>query len=212
MRRSRSPGFSPSHSCHEERVEHGVRANDSTGDDSCLRTSRASSRRGSFLTLGKMKSVFWLIPNSVAGRPGPQWEPWSVADIRAAGFDAVVNLSEHAPDMEAFETFGIESSWVPLPGDIPPTDAAQEQFVAALPRALAFVSAQVTKGRRVLIHCHGGRDRTGMLLAVLVAKRDGLTAAAAIRRVREVRPTAITAEGWEDLALRVIPRVVATLP
>ena len=156
-----------------------------------------------------MKSVFWLFPNSVGGRPGPTWETWSVAELRAAGFDAVVNLSEHPSDIEAFEAFGIETRWVPLPGDIPPTEGSPEQFVEALSRALAFVSAQMSKGRRVLIHCHGGRDRTGMLLAALVAKRDGLSAAAAIEKVREVRPAAITASGWEALALEVIPRVVA---
>jgi protein-tyrosine phosphatase len=156
-----------------------------------------------------VKSVFWLIPDSVGGRPGPQWAPWSVAELRAAGFNAIVNLSEQPSDVAAFEACGIESSWVPLPGDIPPTAASHAHFVEALPRALAFVGAQMSGGRRVLIHCHGGRDRTGMLLAALVAKQEGLSAAAAIARVREVRPDAITADGWEAFALQVIPRIIA---
>jgi protein-tyrosine phosphatase len=70
----------------------------------------------------------------------------------------------------------------------------------------------MSKGRRVLVHCHAGKDRTGMLLAVIVAKKEGLPARAAIEKVREVRPLAITAPGWEALALEVIPRVVAKLP
>lgn len=156
--------------------------------------------------------MFWLIRDSIGGRPGPQWEPWSIAELRSAGFDAVINLSEHPPDFEAFEAVGIEASWVPLPTDVPPTNESQEQCVEALPRAFAFVSTQISKGRRVLIHCHAGKDRTGMLLAVLVAKKEGLLARAAIAKVREVRPLAITAPGWEALALEVIPRVVAKLP
>jgi len=159
-----------------------------------------------------MKSVFWLIRDAIAGRPGPQMDPWSVSELRAAGFDAVINLSEHPSDFEAFAAANMEASWVPLPTDVPPTKESEEQCVEALPRAYAFVSAQRLKGRRVLVHCHAGKDRTGILLAVLVAKTEGLPAQAAIRRVREVRPLAITAPGWEALALAVIPRVVAKLP
>ena len=159
-----------------------------------------------------MKSVFWLIRDAVGGRAGPQLEPWSVTELRAGGFEAVINLSEHPSDTEAFEAAGMEASWVPLPTDVPPTRESEEKCVEALPRAFAFVTSQMSRGRRVLVHCHAGKDRTGMLLAVLVAKKEGLPAEAAIRKIREVRPLAITAPGWEALALRVIPRVVAELP
>src|SRR5687767_8357261 len=159
-----------------------------------------------------MKSVFWLIRDVIGGRAGPQLEPWSVSELRAGGFDAVINLSEHPSDLGAFEAAGMEASWVPLPTDVPPTKKSEEQCVEALPRAFAFVSAQMSKGRRVLVHCHAGKDRTGILLAVIVAKKESLSARAAIQRVREVRPFAITAPGWETLALQVIPRVVAKLP
>jgi protein-tyrosine phosphatase len=148
----------------------------------------------------------------VGGRPGPQWEPWSLAELRAAGFDAVINLSEHPSDREALEASGLESSWVPLPTDVPPTAESEEKCIEALPRAFAFVTSQMSRGRRILVHCHAGKDRTGLLLALLVAKQEGLTAEAAIRKVREVRPLAITAPGWEALALQLIPRVVAKLP
>ena len=160
----------------------------------------------------RMKSVFWLIPGAIGGRPGPQLQPWSVAELRAAGVGAVINLSEHATDFKAFEAVGIDASWVPLPTDVPPTKESEAQCVEALPRALAFVSAQISRGRRVLVHCHAGKDRTGMLLAVFLAKKEGLSARTAIEKVRDVRPLAITAPGWEALALEVIPRVVAKLP
>jgi protein-tyrosine phosphatase len=159
-----------------------------------------------------MKSVFWLIRNAVGGRPGPQLEPWSVAELRAAGFDAVINLSEHPPDFETFAAAGMEASWVPLPTDIPPTKESEEKCIEALPRAFAFLSTQLSHGRRVLVHCYAGKDRTGMLLALFLAKKNGLSASAAIQKVREVRPHAITAPGWEALALAVIPRVMTKLP
>jgi protein-tyrosine phosphatase len=158
-----------------------------------------------------MNSVFWLVRDSIGGRPGPQFAPWSMAEIRAAGFDAVLNLSEHPPDRAALAAAGMESGWVPLPTDIPPTHASAEQCCEALPRAFAFLDAQVAKGRRVLVHCYAGKDRTGMLLALYVARQHGLSASAAIRKVREVRPLAITSPGWETLALAVIPRVLEQL-
>jgi protein-tyrosine phosphatase len=158
-----------------------------------------------------MKSVFWLIRDAVGGRPGPHWDPWSVTELRAAGFEAVINLSEHPSDLASLEAVGMEASWVPLPTDVPPTKESEEKCVDALPRALAFVISQMSRGRRILVHCHAGKDRTGMLLAVLVAKQDGLPAEASIRKVRAVRPLALTAPGWEALALRVIPRVVGEL-
>jgi protein-tyrosine phosphatase len=158
-----------------------------------------------------MKSVFWLVRDGVGGRAGPQLEPWSIMELRSAGFDAVLNLSEHPSDFTALEAAGMEARWVPLPTDVPPTREAEEKCVEALPAALAFVTAQRSRGRRILVHCHAGKDRTGMLLALLLAKEEGIPADAAIRRVREVRPLAITAPGWEALALKVIPRVVAGL-
>lgn len=138
-------------------------------------------------------------------------DPWEVRELRDAGFDAVINLSEHPSDDAAFAAAGLEASWVPLPTDIPPTKKAEEQFIAELPRAYDFVAAQMAQGRRVLVHCHAGKDRTGILLALVVAKQDGVSARAAIECVRTVRPLAITAPGWEALALEVIPRVVAGL-
>jgi protein-tyrosine phosphatase len=169
-------------------------------------------RHDSSWTFSKiMKSVFWLVRDAIGGRPGPQLEPWSIAELRAAGFDAVINLSEHPSDVAGLSEVGMEAAWVPLPTDVPPTKESQDKCVEALPRAFAFLAEQTARGRRVLVHCHAGKDRTGMLLAIFLAKKEGLSAVAAIQRVREVRPLAITAPGWEALALEVIPRVLAKL-
>ena len=157
----------------------------------------------------EMKSVFWLIQDSVAGRPGPKNAPWVLTDIRAAGFDTVLNLSGHEPDYPAFELAGLQAAWIPLPSEIPPTEDSEIRCQEALPRAYDFLAAQIDAGRRVLVHCFSGRDRTGLLFAFLLARRDGLPAREAILKVREVRPSAMTAAGWEDLAMRIIPRLIS---
>jgi protein-tyrosine phosphatase len=158
-----------------------------------------------------MKFVFWMIPRVLAGRPGPAMVKWQPRALRAAGFHTVLNLSDYAPDLTRLDAAGLRSHWVPLPMDFPATEESEKQCLAALPRALAFLSAELEAGRRVLVHCFAGRDRTGMLLALFLARRDGLPADQAIARVREVRPEAISAPGWEALALRVIPTLAVAL-
>ncbi len=159
-----------------------------------------------------MKSVFWLVPDSIAGRSGPQRDPWSLSELRAGGFDAILNLSQYEPDAAAFESAGLASAWVPLPTDVPATAESAEKCVADLPRAYVFFRDQLAARRRVLVHCWAGQDRTGLLLALHVAHRDGLSAPEAIAQVRTVRPLALTTAGWEALALAVIPRVLEKLP
>ncbi|MCP4205199.1 MAG: hypothetical protein GY769_25085, partial [bacterium] len=49
----------------------------------------------------------------------------------------------------------------------------------------------IGSGRRVLVHCVAGCDRTGMILAYHLAKSGGLGVAEAIDRVRQSRPPAL---------------------
>ena len=156
-----------------------------------------------------MKFVFWLVPDSVAGRPGPRKEPWSVSEIRAAGFETVLNLSDDESDRDALAAAGIQVFSVPLPTDIPPTEESEKKCEEALPRALGILAQQVEAGRRVLVHCYAGQDRTGMLLALWLATKEKISAIEAIAKVREVRPAAITTLGWETMALRVLPRILS---
>ena len=41
-----------------------------------------------------MKKVFWLIPGQLAGRPGPDLEPWDLAELRTAGIGAVLSVND----------------------------------------------------------------------------------------------------------------------
>ncbi len=59
-----------------------------------------------------------------------------------------------------------------------------------LERGVAVIADALAAGRRVAVHCAGGRGRTGTLLACYLV-HQGLDPAAAIARVREVRPGAV---------------------
>jgi protein-tyrosine phosphatase len=155
-----------------------------------------------------MDHVFWVLDDRLGGRPGPTKEPWRLADLRFA-IDVVVNISEHASPVAEFDALGIEHTWIPLPTTVPPHAEAQRSCLESLPRAEAYLSEQLQAGHRVLVHCVSGKDRTGMLLAYHLARTNGLTARESLSQVRKVRPEALSAEGWEAMAIRVISQLLA---
>jgi protein-tyrosine phosphatase len=54
------------------------------------------------------------------------------------------------------------------------------------------------------MHCIGGRDRTGLVAAHFLCSRLGLSPKDGLTAVRERRPDAMSAEGWEEMGLSVI--------
>ena len=154
-----------------------------------------------------MNQVFWISDGKLGGRPGPHRSPWSVEELSST-IDVVVNISEHPSPEREFAVLGIKHIWIPLPTTVPPDAQAERMCMECLPRAESYLSEQLREGCRVLVHCVSGKDRTGMLLAYHLARRDGLKADKALSEVRKVRPAALNAEGWEAMALRVISHLL----
>ena len=84
----------------------------------------------------------------------------------------------------------------------------ERALLTELPRAHALLQEELAAQRRVLVHCVAGLDRTGTLLTYHVARTEVLAPADALARVRRIRPRAISAEGWEPMALRAIARLL----
>ena len=152
-----------------------------------------------------MNKTFWLEPGRIAGRSGPNREPWNATTLHAAGIGAVLSVNDGAMcHREEFEALGVTYECVPLPDNTPPQPADKQAFVVALARTQSFIEAQVGQGRAVLVHCSAGKDRTGIVMAHYLMRRDGLDPEQAIAAVRRVRPFAISSMGWEALALAVL--------
>lgn len=154
-----------------------------------------------------MKNVFWLIPDRLAGRPGPDREPWSLEELRAAGIHAVLNLSEFEPVPSAFAEAELDVLWVPLPNTYPADQDAEIACLEILPRAHAFLQSHLDAGRTVLVHCSWGQDRTGLLLSYHLVHSRNMTPSAAIAQVREACPKALSARGWEPMAERILAKL-----
>ena len=155
-----------------------------------------------------MDSVFWLLPARLAGRPGPTKSPWDLGEL-SEFIDVVLNLSEHPCPTEELDALQLQHLWVPLPTAVPPDAEAERRCVQLLPNAQEYVRERLNCGHRVLVHCVSGKDRTGMLLAYHLAREHVLSANQALDRVRRVRPEALSAPGWEEMALRVIHQLLA---
>ena len=152
-----------------------------------------------------MRHVFWLLPGRLAGRPGPDREPWDLDALRAMGIDAVLSVNDgKGCERAELEALGLEYHCAPLPPNEPPQAGDEEICRAALPAAYDFVRAQHEAGRAVLVHCSAGKDRTGLFMSYFLIREYGLDIDTAFARVRAIRPPALSALGWERLARRVL--------
>lgn len=154
-----------------------------------------------------MQNVFWLIPGKLAGRTGPNVDPWDAKSLKEGGIDAVLSVNGgNLVDAIALEACGIAYACVPFSWNAPPIPGDLEICLEALPKAFAFVQRNIDAGKAVLIHCTSGKDRTGLLMSYYLMRTQGITVEEAIVEVRRVRPIALSAAGWDEFAREILRR------
>lgn len=155
-----------------------------------------------------MQHLFWVVPGEIAGRPGPDEEAWDLEALWQAGVRAILSVNDgRLCDAQAFERLGIAYACYPLSDWVPPQPGDAEVCLRALRKGDTFVQAQRGQGRPVLVHCSGGNDRTGLFLSYYLVRHAQLSPRQAIQRVRVLRPTALSAEGWEEFAEDLLQKV-----
>lgn len=148
-----------------------------------------------------------MIPGELAGRPGPDVEPWRIEALMDGGIRAILSVNDGTLcRAHEFSRAGLDYACVPLSANAPPRPGDEEICLEALPRAYQFATEQIASGRPVLVHCSAGKDRTGLFLGYFLVRRLGISVPDAVRTVRAVRPIALSAEGWDEFAPRVLQR------
>ena len=148
-----------------------------------------------------MKYVYWAIPGLLAGRPGPDEIPWDLQELRQAGFGAILSLHSGGIESTEIRRLGFAHLLLPLPYSVPPLPPDIDTYRQLLPEALAFIKQHVTLGTPALVHCHAGKDRTGVVLASYLTTGLGMHPLEAIDKLRVVKPSLLSAEGYQALAL-----------
>jgi protein-tyrosine phosphatase len=151
-----------------------------------------------------MNHLFWIIPNHLAGRPGPDEEPWDLQAFHQMGIRAIVSVNDgRLCNPQELETLGMAYACFPLSDWVPPQPGDLELCLSTLPTACAFVQSQLSQRRKVVVHCSGGNDRTGLCLGYFLVRYRGFSPKQALQTLRGVRSTILSAEGWEPFAQKI---------
>lgn len=151
-----------------------------------------------------MKHVFWLEAGKIAGRAGPNKDPWCLREIANAGFSSILSVNDgemcNALDIK---NLGMNYLCVPLPANIPPHPSDNQVCIERLPIALNFLRQHYEQGP-LLIHCRSGKDRTGLLMAYYMLKVKRMSVNKAMEHVISVRDIAFSSEGWNEMCQAVL--------
>ena len=151
-----------------------------------------------------MDKLFWLRTGLLAGRTGPNNDPWQIDVFREYGFSAILSVNDGEGVHETLiKAQGIDYANIPMSANAPVLPGDKEICLINLPLAMEFIGTHLSHGP-VLVHCFSGKDRTGMVLAAALIALEGLSARAAMNEVYKVRPIAFSAEGWDDFGYRVL--------
>lgn len=135
----------------------------------------------------------WVVKPTLAALAMPE----TAADyewLRRHGVEVLVSLTEDPPPRPWVNAAGLMAVHVPIPDLTAPTP---RQFDACLDTIQKATDA----GMGVAVHCAAGKGRTGSVLAAYFVGQ-GLTAAAAIDRVRELRPGSVETPDQEEAVER----------
>lgn len=113
--------------------------------------------------------------------------PYGGDVLKAMGFDTLVLCAqEYQPPASSFP--GVRVIHAPF-DDAPELDAATQELVK---RTARQVAGEVQRGRRTLVTCMAGRNRSGLVCARVLMKLSGAPGHLVVDHVQRLRKNALT--------------------
>jgi len=138
----------------------------------------------SFVLPGRLAGMAWPFPRREAAD--------APALLRASGVGLLVNLTgEPYPEDGRAALAGIELIDEPVDDFCPPDPDQADRLWERL--------QSLPSGSALVLHCAAGMGRTGTLLACLLGRELGLDGAAAVARVRALRPGSVETQAQEEM-------------
>lgn len=139
-----------------------------------------------------MEHVYWVIDRVLGGRPGPSCAPWNLEEFAQQRVGGIVSLCDNV-SKTTLERLQIEHLQIDcqLPGE---TTEQVAWFKEVIPSVRALLERCRAKETAMVVHCHHGLDRTGVVLACLLIDMDRVSAADAITNVRRSNPESLRYE------------------
>ena len=147
---------------------------------------------------GRTTNFKWVIEDKLAGSGAPT----SLHEIKwlakEHGIRSMVTIKEKPLPSEWFKSSGIGE------GKIDYFHLSIEDYGAPsleeLDNVVNHISRQIDNGKPVMVHCSGGKGRTGTILAAyLIKKRIVLNAYQSIGRLRKIRGESIQSKDQESI-------------
>ena len=136
----------------------------------------------------ELPNFSWVIAGELAGMGRPRTEA-ELHALHAAGVRAVISLTKRPLPVAWLTAAGLASLHLPVADFTAPTLAQIAEAIAALDEYRAA-------GIPAVIHCAGGRGRTGTMLACALVAR-GQNATTALATVRALRPGSVETRAQE---------------
>ncbi len=151
-----------------------------------------------------MQYVYWVIENLLAGRPGPVMAPWQPAEFYAAGIRVIISLAEEEP-VDDLSSYGFEHLQAKFPPLLLHSIGMRKAFIHEALPVWEFMHARLEAGKPVMVHCHAGADRTGLILAGYMVLYRNIQPEAAIAQLRALNSAALSAPGYAEAVALLQP-------
>ena len=126
----------------------------------------------------------WVVPGVLAGCPAPgnmASLDYDLDLLAQAGVSCLITLTETDLDTQALKRHGLRNTHLPIIDREAPSLHQMHMLLLRMQRL-------IEKGEVLAVHCKAGLGRTGVVLAAWLIREGGLSAEAAIDRIRRVQP------------------------